>query len=92
MPLDIPLTPCDSSQIHAHGHDAATNTLALQFKSKAGPGSIYHYANFTADDYAAFTGAESLGRHFGQFIKPETEKYPWTKLEPAKEATEETPE
>jgi hypothetical protein len=77
---DIALEPVESSQIHAVGFDPVTNRLAIQFKSKAGPGSIYHYRNFTADDFAAFRAAESLGAHFGKFIKPEAEKYPFEKV------------
>lgn len=63
---DIALDAVESSQIHAVGFDKATNRLAIQFKSKAGPGSIYHYRNFTADDFAAFRAADSLGAHFKQ--------------------------
>lgn len=88
----IPMTECDSSQIAAHGFCADTQTLHLQFRNKAGVGSTYTYANFTAEDYAAFTGAESLGKHFGQFIKREAEKHPWTKLEPVKVDAEESTE
>lgn len=77
---DIALDAVESSQIHAVGFDNATNRLAIQFKSKAGPGSIYHYRNFTADDFAAFRAADSLGAHFKQHIKPEVEKYPFEKV------------
>lgn len=76
----IDLQPVESSQIAAIGHNPETNTLAIQFKKKDGPGSVYHYANFTADDFAAFKGAESIGSHFGQHIKPATEKHPFTKV------------
>lgn len=76
----IALAPVESSQIHAIGHDAATNTLAIQFKSKAGAGSVYHYANFTTEDFTAFKESKSIGAHFGQNIKNSTEKYPFTKV------------
>lgn len=85
----IPLTAVESSQIAAIGHDPATNRLAIQFKSKSGPGNVYEYANFTAEQFAAFKGAESIGRHFGQHIKPAAEAHPFTKMiddEPADEA------
>jgi len=71
----------ESSQIHSIGHDAETNTLAIRFKSRGGPGSLYHYSNFTVDDYAAFKAAESKGAHFGKHIKNFTEKYPFVKVE-----------
>lgn len=77
---EIPLTPVDSSQIHAIGHDAATGTLAIQFKRAGGPGGIYHYANFSVPQFDAFFRADSIGSHFGKHIKPETEKHPFTKI------------
>lgn len=79
----IELHKVESSQIAAIGHDPDTNTLAIQFAAKSGTGSIYHYANFTAEDFAAFRGAESIGSHFGKFIKPNAEKYPFKKVWPA---------
>lgn len=79
----ITMHPVDSSQIDSIGHDADSNTLAIRFKSKAGAGSLYHYANFPADEFAKFKGAESIGSHFGKFIKPETSKYPFTKIDSA---------
>lgn len=77
----ITLCECKSSQIHAHGFDPATGTLALQFKKKGGPGNVYHYANFSQEKYDAFRNAESLGRHFGQHIKDNAD-HPFTKIEP----------
>lgn len=54
----IPLTEVKSSQLHAIGHDPVGNKLAIQFKGKDGkPGSIYHYDNFTAADFAKFKTA-----------------------------------
>lgn len=76
----ITMTAVESSQIAAIGHDAATNTLAIQFASKIGPGSVYHYRNFTADLFAAFAGAESIGSHFGKHIKPFGDKFPFVKI------------
>ncbi len=80
----IELHDVESSQIHSIGHDAETNTLAIRFFRGYGrdqvPGSLYHYANFTAEDFEAFENAESLGRHFGKNIKPFPDKYPYTKV------------
>jgi hypothetical protein len=76
----ITLHPVESSQIHAIGHDPATSTLAIQFRSKSGSGSIYHYANFTAQDFASFKAAESIGSHFGKHIKPFADRFPFTKV------------
>ena len=80
----IPMIDVESNQIHSIGHDATTNTLAIRFYRDWGadkkPGAIYHYANFTAADFAAFRDAESLGKHFGKHIKPETVKHPFTRI------------
>lgn len=81
QPIRIPLNEVESSQINAIGHDAETNTLAIQFKGWKGEvGATYHYANFTAEDFAAFQAAESKGRHFGKHIKLHADKYPYTKV------------
>lgn len=77
--LSIPITPVESSQIHGLGHDAATNTLAVQFKAKNGPGSVYHYAGVTAKQFEDFLAAESIGKHFGAHFK-KNDKHPFTKI------------
>ncbi|CBJ38289.1 conserved protein of unknown function [Ralstonia solanacearum CMR15] len=78
----INMQPVESSQIHAIGHDAATNTLAIRFKNWKGEvTSLYHYQNFTAEDFEAFRTAESIGRHFGAFIKPFDLKHPYKQIE-----------
>jgi len=81
MQPEIILDSVNSSQLHAIGHDPATNTLAIQFKSKAGPGSIYHYSNFTAEKFAEFKAAESIGKYFGAHIKNAEEEHPWVKID-----------
>jgi len=81
----IPLQDVKSSQIHSIGHDPETNTLAIRFYRGWGrdqqPGPLYHYANVDAATFAAFRDAESLGRHFGQHIKPCADKHPYTKVD-----------
>lgn len=83
-PGPIALTDVDSSQIHSIGHDPQTNTLAVCFKrgtgAARGAGSIYHYSNFTAEEFEAFKNAESIGKHFGGYIKPFPEKYPYHRV------------
>ncbi|WP_423179745.1 KTSC domain-containing protein [Stenotrophomonas sp. CASM110] len=80
----IQLFDVDSSQIHSIGHDAATNTLAMRFYRGYGdnkvPAAVYHYANFSAEEFQAFKDADSLGKHFGAYIKPFPEKYPYHKV------------
>ncbi|MDB5988888.1 MAG: hypothetical protein JWQ10_291 [Herbaspirillum sp.] len=76
----IQMGAVESSQITAIGHDAETNTLAIQFPSKSGSGSVYHYQNVTADQFAAFKNAESIGSHFGKNIKPFADRFPYVKV------------
>lgn len=76
----IALTKVESSQIHAIGHCPATETLAVQFYRKGEPADVYHYANFTAAEYAAFAGAESVVKHFYAHIKPHADKHPYQNL------------
>ena len=86
----IAMTLCESSRIAAHGHDAATNTLALQFKKKGDdgemvPGAVYHYAGFPAERYEQLKSAESIGRYFGQVVSAKDEDgnlvYPYTRID-----------
>lgn len=90
MTHQITMDSVESSQIDAVGFDADTQTLAIQFKGKGdAPGSVYHYSNFTPEDFAAFKGAESIGRYFYKNIKPAKDKYPYVRVESAPAATEE---
>jgi hypothetical protein len=75
----VKMSPVESSQIASIGHDPATNTLAIRFKGKTGPGSLYHYPNFTAEQFAAFQAAESNGKHFGHSIRGNA-KHPHAKI------------
>lgn len=63
----IALQAVDSSQVKAIGYDAATKTLAVQFKH--GLGAIYHYPNVEPKTHADFIAAESVGKFFGAHIK-----------------------
>lgn len=75
----IAVSPVKSSQIHGLGYDATTKTMAVQFKSKDGPGSIYHYANVSPEQFSTFQGAESIGKHFGAHFK-KNDKHPFAKI------------
>ncbi len=82
MQKEIALGAVSSSQLHAIGHDGE-NTLAIQFKSKGGAGSVYHYANFSAEKFKQFQESESKGIFFRDNIKKNTEEHPFTKIEKA---------
>lgn len=72
------MIPVESSNIDAVGHDPATQTLAIRFKS----GLVYHYAGVSAEAHKALVEAKSIGGHFAQFIRP---SYVATKQEPTQE-------
>jgi len=78
----IALDSVDSQKISAIGHNPETDTLAIRFRSKdGGDGSLYHYANVSSDDFEAFKSAASIGSHFYKHIKPDTEKYPYVRID-----------
>jgi hypothetical protein len=84
MTQPIAMQSVESSQLSKIGHDPETSTLAIRFKNwKGEETSLYHYANVDADTFAAFLAAESKGRHFGQHIKPATDRFPFTRIESA---------
>ena len=58
--------PVTSSTISSIGHDPATQTLEVEFKS----GKVYRYQDVSAEKHAELLGAESIGKHFGAHIKP----------------------
>jgi hypothetical protein len=70
-----------------YAYDAATKVLEIAFASRklGEPDKIYHYADFKAEDWAAFQAAESKGSHFLKVIKP---KFSCTKIEPEKKDAE----
>ncbi|KAA0910646.1 KTSC domain-containing protein [Pusillimonas sp. ANT_WB101] len=68
----------ESSQVAAIGHDPQTNTLAIRFPAnRKGVCSVYHYANFTAEQFEAFKAAESKGSYFGKNIKRCADQFPY---------------
>ncbi|WP_281244995.1 KTSC domain-containing protein [Yersinia ruckeri] len=46
---------------------------------------MYHYQNVSANDYAAFSGAKSIGSHFYRYIKPNTKRYPFRRIHEKKD-------
>lgn len=69
------LQPVVSSQIAAIGYDQATKILAVQFKGKNGPGTIYTYADVPPEVHHGLMNAESKGKFFGERIKKAGFKY-----------------
>lgn len=79
----IAMDQIESSQLHAIGYDSESQTLAIRFKDRqtGAPTSLYHYFQFTPEDFDAFRNAESFGSHFGKHIKPFADKYPYKRIE-----------
>lgn len=71
----IPMSPCKSSMIESIGY--LGDTLAVKFKGAAGV--THHYPGVSAADFAALQKAESVGGHFGKYIRP---KYKSIKIDP----------
>ena len=78
----IAMIKVESSQLAKIGHDTKTNTLAIEFPpSKSQPdGSLYHYRNFTKNDFALFSAAESKGSYFKKFIKAFPDAFPYERV------------
>lgn len=76
----IKLVPVASSQLKAIGYDKDSNTLAIEFNS----GGVYHYANFTEQDWQDFQKAESKGSHFYRVIKKDSKRWPYSRQPEAK--------
>lgn len=77
----ITMTPVTSSQIHSIGHHPESDTLAVRFPpNRKGVSSVYHYAHFNSETFAAFEKAESKGSFFGKHIKPCADQYPYVNV------------
>lgn len=69
-PPAIKMSPCKSSNIHEHGYDPTTRTLAVRFKGRDGkPGDLYHYHDVTPTTHAAMLKAESIGSFLNAHVK-----------------------
>lgn len=79
----IAMDEVDSSQIHSIGYDSASQTCAIRFKDRktGAPTSLYHYFDFSPENWDAFRNAESFGSHFGKYIKPNKERFPYVCIE-----------
>lgn len=71
----ISINPVKSSSIMGHGYDAATRTLAVQFKG----GKTYHYEGVPPEVMTSLGKAESAGSFISKNL---VGKFKTTKLEP----------
>lgn len=78
----------ESSQIAEVGYDHDAEVLGIRFKptkkqkEAAQPGSEYHYKNVKPEMHQSLLNAESVGKYFGEVIKPYPTLYPFFKVEP----------
>lgn len=81
LPSHIGMVDAGSSHHSRYGYDSANSHLYIDFaKPGADKPNIYRYSNVTPEDYAAYQGSESRGKHFIANIKPNAEKFPYTKV------------
>lgn len=81
--ITVTLQDVASSQLHAIGHDPATNTLVIEFARKhdgVAQGSIYAYENVDAELFDRFRHAESAGSFFYREIKPQPTVFRYRKI------------
>lgn len=78
----IEMYPVVSSQIASIGHAPESNLLAIQFPGRkdGSAGSLYHYSGVSAEQFAEFKNAESIGSHFINRIKKFPDLFPYTKI------------
>lgn len=75
-------TPVKSSQIESIGFNPETKKLQIAFvqRNPDKPQSVYEYSNVPAELHQALIGAESIGKAFGEKLKPFADQYPHRKL------------
>jgi len=61
----VDLTPCQSSNVKAHGYDPVTRTLAVAYHD----GGIHTYEGVPPEKYAGLLSAPSVGRFVAAEIK-----------------------
>lgn len=77
----IPRKPVKSSLIESVGYDPSSRSLDVAFHGKKDqPPLVYRYQNVQPKDHAALMGAESIGKHFGNFIRKDAKRFTVRKL------------
>lgn len=63
--MSVIMTPVKSSNIKAIGYDVEKLILNVEFKN----GKTFGYKYISSPEYEALVNAESVGKHFNQFVK-----------------------
>lgn len=82
--MHIPRTKVESSQIEAIGYHHESQSLDVEFVKRKpdAPTSVYRYTNVPPHVHADLIAAESIGKHFGEYVKKLPGTYPYRKLTP----------
>lgn len=67
----------ESSQLKSAGYDPENQILEIEFNT----GSVYRYKGVDQQTFDGLMAAESVGRYFGQVIKPNQERFPFEKIQ-----------
>jgi hypothetical protein len=73
--MKMEMKPVESRQFKEVGYDPATQKMRINFGK-----STYEYSNVDQAEFDTFMAAPSLGKHFGEHFKKNTEAYPYVKL------------
>lgn len=71
------MTPVQSSNIAAIGHDPINLTMIVEFKN----GHRYQYEKVPTSLFDQMLKADSVGSAFHKLIKSQPDKHPFTQLE-----------
>lgn len=63
--MAIDMVPVNSSAIRAVGHDAATDTIHVEFHS----GGTHPHGPFTKAEFESFRNSDSIGKHYHAKIR-----------------------
>lgn len=63
--MNIVMKPCKSSQVKAHGYDAANKKLRVEFAS----GDAYEYEGVPQSVYDGLCGCKSVGSYLHSHVK-----------------------
>ncbi len=70
------LTPVESSNIEAMGHDPVTQVMTVKFKN----GTVYDYQKVNKEIYMNILNASSVGGAFNASVKKFPLLFPFTKV------------
>lgn len=80
LPSHVEMKTIDSSHHSRAGYDQAAGHLYIDFSKDEAAPNIYRYSNVTPDDFSAYSGSESKGKHFISTFKKNADKFPYAKV------------